>query len=219
MTHSQEVSPLTLNRLSVYLRCLRQLRQEGMVSVSSQELADRFRLSSAQIRRDLATFGEFGVRGVGYDVASLTEGISRVLKLDVRHRLIIVGMGNLGSALAGYFGFNDQSFQVVAGIESDPARIGRRIGAIKVESLDEIPRVVAETEAEIGILAVPAEAAQLAYERLVEAGVRSILNFAPILLRERDGVRLKNVDMRIHLEEMAFFLADGNDSEDLDRAG
>lgn len=203
---AHEVSPLTLNRLSIYLRGLRQLQQEGFEHVSSQELGNRFRLSPAQIRRDLATFGDFGVRGVGYEIASLAEKLSRLLKLDVRHSLVIVGMGNLGSALAGYFGFNDKSFHVVAGVDSDPLRVGRKQGGLTIESFDRLAEVVRRTGAQIGVIAVPAEAAQSAYLGLADAGVRSILNFAPVLLREQEGVRLKNVDMRIHLEEVAFYL-------------
>jgi redox-sensing transcriptional repressor len=198
--------PLTLNRLSVYLRCLRQLEREGIARISSRELADRFHLSSAQIRKDLAHFGEFGVRGVGYEVSSLAGRLHRLLGLDQRHRLVIVGMGNLGSALARYFGFNDDSFEVVAGVDSSPARVGERVASVLIEPFDELARVVRESEAEIGVITVPGEAAETAYQGLVDAGVRAILNFAPVQLQERPGVRLKNVDMRIHLEEMSYFL-------------
>ena len=206
MAESQDISPLTLNRLSVYLRCLRQLQDEGTTSVSSQQLASRFHLSSSQIRKDLTYFGEFGVRGVGYDVAVLAERLQEVLGLDRPHRLLIVGVGNLGSALARYFGFNDKIFRVVAGVDSDEERIGTDVGAFVVRPTEQLAAVVAETGADIGVIAVPSGAAAEAYEALTAAGVRSILNFAPVNLPERPGVRVKNVDMRIHLEEMAFFL-------------
>jgi redox-sensing transcriptional repressor len=198
--------PLTLNRLSVYLRCLRQLEREGIARVSSRQLADRFHLSSAQIRKDLAHFGEFGVRGVGYEVSSLAGRLHSLLGLDQRHRLVIVGMGNLGSALARYFGFNDDSFEVVAGVDSSPGRVGVRVASVLIEPFSELVRVVRDSAAEIGVITVPAEAAETAYQGLLEAGVRAILNFAPVQLQECPGVRLKNVDMRIHLEEMSYFL-------------
>jgi redox-sensing transcriptional repressor len=205
---SAAASPLTLNRLSVYLRCLRQLQREGIARVSSRQLADRFHLSSAQIRKDLAHFGEFGVRGVGYEVATLAGRLHRLLGLDQRHRLVIVGMGNLGSALARYFGFNDDSFEVVAGVDSSPARIGERVASVLVEPFSDLVQVVRANQAEIGVITVPGEAAEIACQALLEAGVRAILNFAPVQLQERPGVRLKNVDMRIHLEEMSFFLSE-----------
>lgn len=207
MTDRHDISPLTLNRLSVYLRCLRTLREEGVERVSSQQLAHRFHLSSTQIRKDLTYFGEFGVRGVGYDVSLLADRLQALLGLDRPHRLIIVGVGNLGSALARYFDQNDRNFHVVAGVDNDPDCIGRRIGSFEVRPLEEIPRLVKETGADIGVIAVPGPAASSAYEALVEGGVRSILNFAPVQLPDQEGLRIKNVDMRIHLEEMAFYLA------------
>ncbi len=212
MSDAPEVSPLTLNRLSVYLRCLRQLQQEGVARISSQRLAHRFQLSSAQIRKDLAHFGEFGVRGVGYDIDSLAERIFRLLRLDVQRLLVIVGMGNLGSALARYFGFNDRSFRVVAGVDKDPARIGETVGAVRIEPFDHLAEVVRRSGADIGVIAVPATAAQLAYDRLVDAGIGSVLNFAPVSLQTRAGVISKNVDMRIYLEEIGFQSASASGS-------
>ena len=207
MSSSSAASPLTLHRLSVYLRCLRQLEREGIARISSRQLAERFHLSSAQIRKDLAHFGEFGVRGVGYEVASLAQRLHRLLGLDQRHRLVIVGMGNLGSALARYFGFNDDSFLVVAGVDSNPARVGERVGALVIQPFSELARVVRDSGADIAVITVPADAAADAYQALLDAKVRAILNFAPVHLLERAGVRVRNVDMRIHLEEMSFFLS------------
>ena len=207
MAESVATSPATLNRLSVYLRSLQTLLREGVKRISSQELADRFQLSPAQIRKDLARFGEFGVRGVGYDVADLAARLTALLGLDRRQRLLIVGVGNLGSALGRYLGFNDESFQVVAGVDSAPHLIGKRISGVPIEPYDDLQGVVERSGAEIAVLTVPAEAAQEAYDRLVDAGIRAILNFAPVSIVERPGVRLKNVDLRIHLEELTFFLA------------
>jgi redox-sensing transcriptional repressor len=206
MTGNEEVSPLTLNRLSFYLRCLRHLQEQGLRRISSQELARRYHLSSAQIRKDLAQFGELGIRGVGYEVDRLAEHLSALLGLDRRHPLLIVGMGNLGSALARYLGFNHGAFHVVAGVDNDPRVVGRKVGDFVVRPTNELRQVIADSGAEIGVLAVPAEAAQENYDALAEAGIRGVLNFAPIRVQRRPDVPLKNVDLRINLEELAFFL-------------
>ena len=202
----EEVSPLTLNRLSFYLRCLRRLQELGIKRVSSQEMAQRYHLSATQIRKDLAQFGEFGIRGVGYDVDGLADHLNSLLGLDRQHALVIVGMGNLGSALAQYLGFNYGAFHVVAGVDIDPRKIGRRIGSLTVRPSSELQAVVRESKAEIGVLAVPAEAAQENYDALADAGIKGVLNFAPVRLKRREDVPLKNVDLRINLEELAFFL-------------
>jgi redox-sensing transcriptional repressor len=206
VAESEEVSPLTLNRLSFYLRCLRHLQEQGVKRVSSQEMARRYHLSATQIRKDLAQFGEFGIRGVGYEVDELAAHLNELLGLDRQHAMLIVGMGNLGSALAQYLGFNYGSFHVVAGVDRDPAKVGRDMGGFVIRSTDELELVVQESGAEIGVLAVPAEAAQENYDRLAEAGIKAVLNFAPVRVKRRPGVPLKNVDLRINLEELAFFL-------------
>ena len=203
---AEEVSPLTLNRLSFYLRCLRRLQELGIKRISSQELAHRYHLSATQIRKDLAQFGEFGIRGVGYEVDELADHLSSLMGLDREHLLVIVGMGNLGTALAQYLGFNYGAFKVVAGVDNDPAKVGRQIGGFRVRPASELAAVVRESGAEIGVLAVPAEAAQENYEALAEAGVKGVLNFAPVRVKRRSDVLLKNVDLRINLEELAFFL-------------
>jgi redox-sensing transcriptional repressor len=202
----EEVSPLTLNRLSFYLRCLRHLQELGLKRVSSQEMAQRYHLSATQIRKDLAQFGEFGIRGVGYDVEALADHLNSLLGLDRKHAMVIVGLGNLGSALARYLGFNYGAFHVVAGVDIDPKKIGRKVGSFIVRPSSELKEVVRESGAEIGVLAVPAEAAQENYDALAEAGVKGVLNFAPVRVKRRPDVPLKNVDLRINLEELAFFL-------------
>ncbi|MFL6294108.1 MAG: redox-sensing transcriptional repressor Rex [Thermoanaerobaculia bacterium] len=206
MGPAEEVSPLTLNRLSFYLRSLRHLQEQGIKRVSSQELAQRYHLSATQIRKDLAQFGEFGIRGVGYDVDELADHLNSLLGLDRQHTLVIVGMGNLGTALAQYLGFNYGAFRVVAGVDNDPGKVGRQIGGFRVRHTSELAQVVRESGAEIGVLAVPAEAAQENYEALADAGVKGVLNFAPVRVKRRPDVLLKNVDLRINLEELAFFL-------------
>ena len=206
MPASEGVSALILNRLSVYLRCLRHLQAAGVQRISSRELAERFLLSAHQIRKDLAQFGEFGIRGVGYDVDDLAGRLTRLLGLDHHYRLVIVGMGNLGSALALYLGFNQGAFEVVAGVDSDPRKIGRAHGGLTLRHVDELPAVVRETRAEIGVLTVPPEVAQANYDALVEAGIKAVLSFAPTRLKPSPKVPIKNVDLRINLEEVAFVM-------------
>lgn len=199
-----EISSLTLNRLSLYLRCLRGLREEGQERVSSLELAERFHLSAAQIRKDLAQFGEFGIRGVGYDVRKLADGLSELLGLDRTHLILIVGAGNLGSALARFLSFDDRSFRVVAAIDNDPDKIGQFIGDVPIFGPEDLHEVVQRTQADIAVLAVPPEPAQQIYDRLVEAGVRAVLNFAPVRLARQPSVPTKAVDLRIFLEELGY---------------
>jgi redox-sensing transcriptional repressor len=203
---SQVVSPQTVNRLSLYLRCLRRLQELRIRRISSLEMARRFDLSATQIRKDLAQFGEFGIRGVGYDVDQLTEHLCTLLGLDRRHRVVIVGVGNLGRALSQYLGFNSGSFQVVAGVDIDPRQVGRPAGGFRIGHSADLAEIVSDSKAEIGVLTVPAEAAQENYDALVAAGIRGVLNFTRARLQSVPEVPVKDVDLRIHLEEMAFFL-------------
>jgi redox-sensing transcriptional repressor len=202
----ESISPLTVNRLSVYLRCLRTLEARGVARISSHELAREFHLSSSGIRKDLAQFGEFGVRGVGYDVAALGAKLAALLRLDAEHRIVVVGMGNLGTALARFPAFNSGSFQVVAAVDSDPAKTGRRVGRLSIAGMDALASEVRGAAATMAILAVPAEAAAAAFDACAAAGVSAVLNFAPVSLRSTRGCRVKNVDLRIQLEELAFYL-------------
>ena len=206
MTAPDDISPLTLNRLSVYLRGLRMLQREGVERISSREMARRFRLSAAQIRKDLAHFGELGIRGVGYEVATLREKLESLLGLQREHRAVIVGAGNIGTALARFPGLNSGSFKVVALFDNDPQRIGDPVGELTVADTRQLARVARAESALMGILAVPAEAAQENYRALVEAGIRAVLNFAPVSLEEDPRARVKNVDLLIFLEELAYAL-------------
>ncbi len=202
------ISELTISRLSIYLRCVDQLLEAGVETVSSQQLAKRFNLNSAQIRKDLAYFGEFGVRGVGYNVRQLRQYVVEILGLDRERRLVIVGAGNLGSALCHYSGFSGGNFLVVGVLDSDPSRIGDATPAgLLVEDAARLPEIVAQRQAEIGVITTPAAAAQTVCDRMVDAGLRAILNFAPIRLRAPESVLVKSVDLKVHLEELSFFLA------------
>ena len=206
---SEKISELTTNRLSVYLRCLNTLAGAGIKTVSSQALADQFNLNSAQIRKDLAYFGEFGVRGVGYFIEELRQHITKILGLDRAHRVGIIGAGNLGTALANYNGFRQSNFEVVALFDNDKEKIGRRVGdaGIMVHDVKKIERVVREEGIDVAVIAVPARAAQKVLNQLMAAGLKAVLNFAPARLHTRHGVKLKTVDLTISLESLSYFLA------------
>ena len=203
----ESISELTINRLSVYLRCLQMLELEETTTVSSQELADRFHLNSAQIRKDLAYFGEFGIRGVGYNVAQLREHLVNILGLNEERRVLVVGAGNLGTALSHYSGFNTGGFRIVAILDADPHKVGKKVpGGLTVEDISLLTAIVKERKVHIGVLTVPAAYAQKVYDELVDAGVQAVLNFAPTQLKGHPEVKLKNVDLKINLELLSFFL-------------
>jgi redox-sensing transcriptional repressor len=206
---SEKISELTTSRLSVYLRCLNALADAGIKTVSSRALADQFNLNSAQIRKDLAQFGEFGRRGVGYSVSDLREHLTKILGLDTTRRVAVVGAGHLGSALANYRGFRASNFTVVALFDNDRAKIGRTVGdaRVKVYDVEEIAHVVRDERIDVAVIAVPARAAQRVLNQLMSAGVRAVLNFAPAPLDARPGVKVKNVDLTISLETLSYHLA------------
>ncbi len=206
MTQSDDISTLALNRLSVYLRCMRRLQEAKVERISSQELARRFHLSASQIRKDLAYFGEFGIRGVGYDVGTLNQRLEQLLGLEREHSVVVVGAGNIGRALARFPRFNSGSFKIFAIVDNDASKVGQRINDLEVQPSAWLPEIVSRHEVEIGILAVPAEAAQENYQALVDAGIRAVLNFAPVALDSHPDVRVKTVDLAIFLEELAYFL-------------
>ena len=206
---SEKISELTTNRLSVYLRCLNLLADAGIKTVSSQALADQFNLNSAQIRKDLAYFGEFGTRGVGYSVDELRAHLTKILGLDTPHRVGIVGAGNLGTALANYKGFTASNFTVVALFDNDREKIGRKLAGARVPVYDvrKLARVVREERIDVAVVAVPAQAAQRVLNLITSAGVKAVLNFAPVRLHARLGVKVKTVDLSISLESLSYFLA------------
>ena len=207
MANNEAVSELTTGRLSVYLRCLTYLESINQETVSSAELAERFHLNSAQIRKDLACFGDFGTRGVGYNVARLKEQLVRTHGIDRTRNLLIAGAGNLGMALADYRGFNENGFRIVALVDADPQKAGRvsRSG-IPVLLYEDLQSIIRQRGVDIAIIAVPTESAQKVYDDLVDAGVNAILNFAPVQIRAHDRVKLKSVDLRINLESLSFYL-------------
>ena len=206
---SEKISELTTARLSIYLRCLNTLGAAGIDTISSQALADQFNLNSAQIRKDLGYFGEFGVRGVGYFVADLRDHITKILGLDKPHRVGIIGAGRLGTALANYHGFGKSSFTVVALFDNDRAKVGHRIGPeeILVHDVKKMEKVVRDEGIDVGVIAVPARAAQRVLNQIMTSGVKAVLNFAPAPLTARRGVKVKTVDLTTSLESLSYFLA------------
>jgi redox-sensing transcriptional repressor len=208
----ETISEVTTGRLSVYLRCLTFLESISQRTVSSHELATRFHLNSAQIRKDLACFGEFGTRGVGYDVAKLKAQLIRTLGIDRTRHIVIVGAGNLGMALADYRGFNSNGFHIVALFDIDPDRVGRMTrSGVPVIVSTKLHDMVRSEGAEIGIIAVNADSAQQVYDDLADAGVCAVLNFAPIQIRLRSDVKVKSVDLRINLESLSYHLKNVED--------
>ena len=204
----EQVSELTTNRLSIYLRCLNELDASGVQAISSQALAEQYQLNAAQIRKDLAYFGEFGVRGVGYYVKDLRRHLRQILGLDRHLRVAIMGAGNLGLALADYPGFRQEGFAIVALFDTERAKIGRRSRAgVRILDISEFRKIVKKDHIDIAVVAVPADSAQSVVNTAVQAGVRAILNFSPGTLKVPPDVKLKNVDLTVSLESLSFFLA------------
>lgn len=200
----------TVMRLSIYSRYLHQLQEEGVETISSGEIAKGVGVGSAQVRKDLAYFGEFGTRGVGYKVEELFGHLMKILGLDQKWKVIIVGAGKLGSALALYQGFNDRGFTVSAILDDSPARIGQNLANVEIEPTEVMQQRIQEHNIKLGIVTVPAQAAQNVTDQLIAAGVRAILNFSPQVLRVPTGIILRNVDLSVNMEVLSFNLALNN---------
>ena len=207
-TSPDQISELTTNRLSVYLRCLTELDGSGVQTISSQTLAEQFHLNAAQIRKDLAYFGEFGVRGVGYYVRDLKRNIRQILGLDRSLRVAIVGAGNLGLALADYPGFKQEGFEIVALFDSAVSKVGQQSkGGVPILGMRELKRVGRRID--IAVLAVPVTSAQTVVDQVVAIGIKAILNFSPATLTVPGNVKVKSVDFTVSLESLSFYLARG----------
>jgi redox-sensing transcriptional repressor len=202
--HGRGIPETTVARLPIYLRGLTSLAEEGVVTVSSEELATAAGFNSAMLRKDLSYLGSYGTRGVGYDVDYLVYQVSRELGLTQDWPVIIVGLGHLGHALANYGGFASRGFAIRALVDADPATVGKEIAGLQVCHLDELEDQVRGHGIAIGVIATPAAAAQQICDRLVAAGVSSILNFAPVVLAVPDEVEVRKVDMSIELQILAF---------------
>lgn len=204
---TEKISELTTNRLSIYLRCLNELSANGTKTVSSDKLAKLFHLNSAQIRKDLACFGEFGVRGVGYYVDELCEQLTKILGLDRNHRVAIIGAGRLGMALADYYGFTQTNFDVLALFDADEEKIGSKVGEVPVFDIAEFKSVIEQRKIDVAVIAVPANYAQGVLETVSSAGIKAVMNFAPTPLRVDPDIKLKSIDLTISLESLSYFLA------------
>jgi redox-sensing transcriptional repressor len=202
----RRIADSTVRRLSLYLRFLEESTNRGLVTISSDELARRGGTTSAQVRKDLSFFGSFGKRGLGYSVPELTESLREILGLRRDWQVIIVGAGKIGTALAQYRGFRQRGFRVTAVYDRDPKKIGTRWDALTVRDMAEIERDIQKEHPDIAVLTTPAEEAQVVVDRLVSAGMRALLNFAPVQLHVPPDVTLKNVNMAMELEGLSFAL-------------
>ena len=204
----EQVSELTTNRLSVYLRFLNELDAAGVKSVSSRALAQQFHLNAAQIRKDLANFGDFGVRGVGYIVKDLKGHLRQILGLDRGVRVAIMGAGNLGLALADYPGFRQEGFQIAALFDNLLDKVGKRSrSGVRIYDIKELKRIAKRERITIAVVAVPAATAQTVVNAVVAADIKAILNFSPGALAVPSDVKLKSVDLTVSLESLSFYLA------------
>ncbi len=200
----RRIPDATVARLPVYLQILVDQGESGVANISSEGLAELAGVNAAKVRKDLSYLGSYGTRGVGYDVDYLVYEIRRELGLDHDWQVVIVGAGNLGHALAGYGGFTDRGFSVAGIVDIDADKVDAVIGGVRVRALDELAQIVASKQISIGVIATPPPAAQDAAERLVKAGVTSILNFAPIVLSVPAGITVRNVDLAVELQILSY---------------
>jgi redox-sensing transcriptional repressor len=195
----------TVGRLPVYLHALVELAEAATPTVSSQVLAEATGVNSAKVRKDLSHLGSYGTRGVGYDVAYLLHQIRRELGLTQHWPIVIAGIGNLGHALANYRGFGERGFRPAALVDNDPAKIGERVGELQVRPVGDLPSIVREHEALIGVICTPAAAAQAVADEMVRAGIASILNFAPTALVVPESVSVRKVDLAVELQILTYY--------------
>ncbi len=194
----------TVTRLSIYLRCLEELETNGVATISSRQLAEQFGLNSAQVRKDLAYFGQFGVRGLGYHIGELKHNLERILGLKQDWEVALVGVGNLGSALIAYKGFGARGFKISLAFDASPAKVGQAIQEVEIEGMERLVSIIRRRRVKIAVIAVPASAAQPVADLLVEAGVTAILNFAPAQLTVAAGVKVQNVDLSVLLKTLSY---------------
>ena len=210
-----EIPRQAVYRLSVYMRCLMRLKANGLETVSSQALSSAAGVKPTQLRKDLTYFGQFGTRGLGYDVNQLTEMIAEVLGTNTLQPVVLIGVGNLGKALISYKGFEREGFEIVSAFDANPGVVALgKFMEIPVRPMDEIPKVLSEHQVRMAILCVPVEAAQSIVNVLIENGVTGILNFAPIVLLTPEGVTVNNVNLAIELENLSYFIQEHAPSSD-----
>ena len=202
----KQIPDIVIGRLPVYLRALQQMAQEGRQVTSSQELGERLGISAAQIRKDLSQFGEFGKQGTGYNIEYLADQVREILNVNKVWDVAIVGAGDIGRALAGYNGFNERGFRIKMIFDNAPSRIGQRHGDFTIKDSATMKEEIRAASIKMAMIAVPAAYAQAVADQLVEAGVKAILNYAPVNLNVPLGVRVQNIDPSIHLQRMTYYL-------------
>jgi redox-sensing transcriptional repressor len=201
----RSIPEATVQRLPIYLRALVDIAEGGAATVSSETLAEGAGVNSAKVRKDLSHLGSYGTRGVGYDVAYLIHQVRRELGLTQHWPIVIAGIGNLGHALANYKGFAERGFEIVALVDADPRTIGEVVAGVAIRDIAELKQIVDEHDISIGVICTPASAVQDVTDRMIEAGIRSILNFAPVVVNVPPGVSVRKVDLAIELQILAFY--------------
>lgn len=203
--NAEKIPDIIITRLPVYLRALQRMADNGVTTTSSQELGERVGISAAQIRKDISQFGEFGKQGTGYSIPYLIDKLREILKVDRMWDVIIVGAGAMGHALARYQGFANRGFNVVMVFDNDKTKVGQKIGDFTIEDIDNLVEKVRAANIKIAMLTLPASAAQGVADKLIEAGVRAILNYAPISLSVPKNVRVQHIDPATHLQRMTYY--------------
>jgi len=201
----RSIPEATVARLPVYLRALQEVADDGLTTISSERLAEMAGVNAAKVRKDLSYFGSYGTRGVGYDVEYLLFHISRELGLTHDWPCVIVGMGNLGQALANYGGFQERGFVVAALVDADRSKVGTDLAGLEIRHIDDLGSLVAARSIAIGVIATPASAAQDVADRMVAAGIESILNFAPTVIAVPEGISVRKVDLAVELQILSFY--------------
>lgn len=201
----RSIPEATVARLPIYLRCLQDLAAENEVTVSSERLAELAGVNAAKVRKDLSYFGSYGTRGVGYEVEYLLFQIRRELGLTRDWPCVIVGLGNLGQALANYAGFTDRGFVIAALVDADEDKVGTELAGVTIRHIDQLGKIVAKHDISIGVIATPAISAQEVADKMVAAGISSILNFAPTVISVPDGISVRKVDLAVELQILSFY--------------
>lgn len=204
--NAEKIPDIIIGRLPVYLRALQRMADHGIKTTSSQELGEHVGISAAQIRKDISQFGEFGKQGTGYSIAYLLDKLREILKVDRIWDVALVGAGDMGHALANYQGFTNRGFHIVAIFDNQPQKIGQKIGDFIVQDAEKMVESIKAANIKIAMLTVPATAAQSVADKLVQAGVRAILNYAPISLNVPNNVKVQHIDPATHLQRMTYYL-------------
>ena len=206
MEMSKVIPDIVVGRLPMYLRALQRMAEEGRHTTSSQELGERLGISAAQIRKDLSQFGEFGKQGTGYSIDYLAEQIRQILKVDQVWDVVVVGAGDIGSAIARYQGFTNRGFKVTKLFDNDPQKVGNQVGQFTIQDSGNLQHTIRENGVKIAMISVPSAEAQAVADQLVEAGIKAILNYAPISLNVPPDVRIQYIDPVTHLQRMTYYL-------------